>query len=292
MIGTPARVAPLPGQAAVTAPPAPVDDVKPVIDLAALPVVQTDATDAQADAGQAGTIVVTGRRGHAPGDPLEGVNAASFGVTQGFDRALVAPVSMAYKRTVPSPIRSALHNILSNLHEPVVFLNYLLQLKPGKAAETAGRFLINSTIGVAGAIDVAKRRPFNLPHRPNGFEDTLGYYGVKPGPFLFVPLVGPTTVRDLIGKTLDRLVLPLGVGKPFNQPAYTIPASTTRMLDHRVGIDGELNDIRESPDPYAAARTRYLQERQAEIDRLHSRPKRAPTPPVADPTASATAPTD
>src|SRR5258706_52610 len=147
-------------------------------------------------------IVVTGRP-HAPGDPLENVNAKSFAVTQSVDKAFVGPVALAYKKHVPAPVRSGLRNFLYNLKEPDVFLNFLLQLKPGKAMETLGRFAINSTIGGAGLFDVAKRRPFKLPRRPNGFADSLGYYGVKPGPFLFLPLIGPTTVRDLVASGLD-----------------------------------------------------------------------------------------
>ncbi|MFX6258432.1 MlaA family lipoprotein, partial [Acinetobacter baumannii] len=88
----------------------------------------------------------------------------------------------------PVPVRSGIRNFLYNLREPIVFVNFLLQHKAGKAAETLGRFVVNSTVGVGGLFDMAKRRPIHLPRRPNGFADTLGFYGVKPGPFLFLPL--------------------------------------------------------------------------------------------------------
>jgi phospholipid-binding lipoprotein MlaA len=207
-----------------------------------------------------------------PGDPLGVVNQQSFEVTQTLDKALVAPVASAYRSVIPTPVRSGLRNFFNNLAEPVAFLNYLLQIKPGKAVETLGRFAINSTVGAAGLVDVAKKRPFNLPRRRNGFANTLGYYGVKPGPFLYLPLIGPTTVRDLVGLGLDRLVVPAAVGKPFNQPTYAIPASIIGSIDYRVEYDAELQKIRDDKNPYAASRARYLNSRQAEIDALKAKP--------------------
>ena len=216
-------------------------------------------------------IVVTARTYDAPEDPLRAVNAQSFAITQAVDQAVVAPVAMTYQRALPAPVRDAIRHFFNNLAEPVAFLNFLVQLKPGKAAETAGRFAINTTIGVAGMVDVARKKPFKLPRRPNGFANTLGYYGVKPGPFLFLPLIGPTTVRDLVGLGIDRMVLPSVFGQPFNQPTYTIPASIVGSLDYRVEFDTQLRKMKETPDPYAASRKNYLESRQAEIDALHGR---------------------
>ena len=216
-------------------------------------------------------IVVTARPGHAPGDPLQAVNAQAFAITQTVDKAVVAPVAMTYQRALPGSVRGAIRNFFNNLAEPVAFLNFLVQLKPGKAAETAGRFAINTTVGVAGMIDVARKKPFKLPRRSNGFANTLGYYGVKPGPFLFLPLIGPTTVRDLIGLGIDRMVLPSAFGQPFNQPTYTVPASIVGSLDYRVQFDSQLRELKDTPDPYAASRRNYLEGRQAEIDALHGR---------------------
>ena len=220
-------------------------------------------------------IVVVGRERPITGDPLRAANAESFSATQAVDSAVVGPVARAYKRTVPTPIQKGIHNFLYNLREPVVFVNFLLQLKPGKAAETAGRFLINSTVGAAGLLDVAKRKPFRLPRRSNGFANTLGYHGVGNGPFLFLPLVGPTTVRDLVGGSLDRLVLPLAFGKTFTRPEYTVPAAVLGALDHRAEFDETLEVLHDgAADPYAASRDFYLQRRQAEIDHLRGRPNR------------------
>ena len=262
--------------------PAPAAPGAPPEALPAAPGAQTTATpdtavptaDAAAQEVPAGEptgddIVISGRR-RTPGDPAERLNVESYKAVQAVDRAIVAPIAKGYKKGLPKPLRDGIHNLLDHLQEPIVFLNYLLQLKPGKAVETLGRFAINTTAGLAGTIDIAKRRPFKLPHRPNSFANTLGYYGVKPGPYLFLPMIGPTTVRDLFGITIDRLVMPVAVGKPFNKPYYTIPVNTLSALDYRVAFDDKLTELQAAKDPYAATREDYLRKRKAEIDRLHS----------------------
>lgn len=221
-------------------------------------------------------------RGYAP-DPIRALNAQSFAATQAVDKAVIGPVSLAYKKTVPSPFRSGVHNLLYNLREPVVFVNFILQHKIGKAAETVGRFAVNSTIGVAGVLDIAKRRPFRLPRRGNGFADTLGFYGVPPGPFMFLPLVGPTTVRDLFGGAVDRLVLPLALGSRVTKPVFAVPAAVLGVLDHRAEFDETLHELHDGAvDPYANTRDFYLQRRQAEIDGLRGRATRN-SGPMSDP---------
>ncbi|MFL6845423.1 MAG: MlaA family lipoprotein [Allosphingosinicella sp.] len=227
-------------------------------------------------------IVVTGRKGGAPDDPIRQVNAISFAATEAVDKAVLAPAARGYSQVVPRPIRTGVSNFLHNLHEPVVILNYMLQLKPGKAAETLGRFAINSTIGGAGLFDVAKRCPFRLPRHRNGFGDTLGFYGVRPGPYLFLPLIGPTTPRDLVGLLADRMVLPVSVGhlRAFKTlKRYTGPLAVAKVLDHRAEFDEQLQRLRAlSANPYVARRDFYLQSRQAEIDGLRGRHSHATDP--------------
>lgn len=230
----------------------------------------TRAAPTAGDTASDGAIVVTGR---APSrsDPLEAVNVKSFEAVQAVDGAVIAPIAHAYERRIPSPARSGIRNVLSNLHEPVVAVNFLLQHRVGKSLETVGRFAINSTIGVAGLFDVAKRAPINLSHRDNGFADTMGFYGVKPGAYMYLPLIGATTVRDLAGYALDHAVLPLAVGRPFNKLAYTVPSGALSALDKRVERDAELRKINESADPYLSMREFYLKGRQAEIEGLHTK---------------------
>lgn len=213
-------------------------------------------------------IVVTARTGPPPGDPVEAVNEVSFVAVQAIDGAIIAPVAQGYKAAVPNPIRDGIHNVINNLDEPIVFVNFLLQLKIGKAFETVGRFAINSTVGIAGLVDVAKKKPFNLPRRPNGLADTLGYYGVGPGPYLFLPVVGSTTIRDLLGRFVDLSLLPTAVGKPFTDPIVSASKGILSSIDDRVRNDEILTRVQQSGNPYAAMREYYLKKRQAEIDVL------------------------
>ncbi len=218
---------------------------------------------------------------------MESVNVITFNTVQAVDQAVIAPVSMVYKDVIPKPVRDGTRHFLDNLLEPVVFLNFLLQHKFGKAAETLGRFTINSTVGVAGLIDVARNKPFHLPRRPNGFAFTLGYYGVKTGPFLFLPIIGPTTVRDMFGRWVDLLVLPASIGKPFNDPVYSLSTVTFRALDERAESDERLETLRDAPDPYAALRDAYLKNRQDEIDELKGKHRSAAPEPDSGGTAEA-----
>ncbi len=231
-------------------------------------------------------------RTHAKGDPLEHFNRTMFDRQQKFDRSILRPAALGYRHVVPKAARSGLRNFFANLGEPIVFLNYLLQLKPGKAAETAGRFAINSTLGLGGLIDIAKSPGVRLPHRPNGFGDTLALYGVGPGPYLFLPFVGPTTLRDLIGGQGDGLVLPLAVGKPFDRLAYQLPKGIVTGLDRRAEADDDLTALfAGAVDPYATLRSVYLQDRQGEIDLIRGKPRAKSTTPselgdsLADPAA-------
>jgi phospholipid-binding lipoprotein MlaA len=235
---------------------------------------------------------------HPEGDPLESFNRAMFDAHQKVDRAVLRPVAMGYKQAVPEPVRSGLRNVLSNLTEPIVFLNDLLQLKPLRALKTLGRFVFNSTLGLGGVLDVAKLPGFRLPHRPNGFGDTLGYYGVGPGPYLVLPLVGPTDLRDLFGGQADGLVLPLAVGHPFDQAEYQVPKAVVGGLDQRAEADQDLHALFGSAvDPYATLRSVYLQDRAGEIATLKGKSKLTISPldselsdplndPLADPAAA------
>ena len=266
------------GLADPAAEPAAAPDTAPDPAKAAAP----SATESIADEGG---IVVTASESAPPGDPLDEVNAASFAAVQAVDNAIVGPAAKAYEHGVPRPVRNGVRNVLRNLAEPIAFVNYLLQLKPGKAAETLARFTVNTTIGVAGLIDVAKKKPFNLPYRANGFANTLGYYGVGPGPYLYLPLVGPTTVRDLGGRLLDLSLVPSAIGAPFNTPAYSVSNGVLKSLDDRVEAGAKLREFHAAPDPYTAEREWYLAMRAADIAALRGKPALAPAsaPPIEPP---------
>lgn len=234
---------------------------------------------------QPNVVTKPGASHHYPGDPLEGFNRTMFRIQFGFDKSIYGPVSRGYQHILPKPARSGLRNFFRNLTEPVVFLNDLLQLKPGRAARTFARFTINSTVGLAGLLDVAASKDVKLPHRNNSFGNTLAYYGVHGGPYLFLPLVGPTTLRDLLGEPIDGAVLPVAIGKPFTDTRYRISSAVITGLDQRAEAEPELRALfGGAVDPYATLRSVWLQERAAEIFDLHSHAKTpAPAPELEDP---------
>lgn len=208
---------------------------------------------------------------HAKGDPWEGFNRRMFKLQQGLDKAFFRPAAIVYKTVVPKPVRKGFRHILTNLTEPVVFLNDLLQLRPGRAAKTFARFLINTTAGLGGLLDLAKGD--GLPHRDNGFGNTLARYGVGPGPYLFLPFLGPGTLRDTIAGQADDFVLPLAIGDPFDRLEFQIPRGIVDGLDLRVENDVPLRMITESSaDPYASLRSVYLQNRAAEVAEVKGTP--------------------
>lgn len=213
-------------------------------------------------------IIVTGGVGPPDEDPLMRLNETAFDVTDSIDEAIVGPVAYVYRDGLPSPLRTGLRNFSRNLREPTNFVNFLLQGKFGKAFETLGRFTINSTLGLGGVIDIAGKPGIGLPYRRNGFADTMGFYGIGEGPFLVLPLVGATTLRDLIGTGLDQSVLPFAVGKPFNTPAYGVPAYVINSLNTRIDMDQAITENRVSDDPYVFLRDEYLGERRAQIQAL------------------------
>ncbi len=215
-------------------------------------------------------IIVTGGYGPPEEDPLMRVNERAFDITEGVDQAVVGPIAYAYEEALPSPFREASRNFLRNLREPTNFINFVLQGKFGKAFETLGRFAINSTVGFGGLVDMAGKPGIGLPYRRTGFSDTLGFYGVGDGPFLVLPLVGSTTVRDFFGAGLDQALFPMIVGKPLNTPEYGVPAYVLNSLNFRLEFDEQLTDIRDSDDPYVELREQYLAKRRYEIELLKS----------------------
>ncbi|MEE4153347.1 MAG: VacJ family lipoprotein [Erythrobacter sp.] len=226
----------------------------------------------------ANEIIVEGEHGPPEGDPIAAVNEASYRITQQLDNAFVEPIAYAYRDGLPGPIRDGLGNVVRNIGEPNNALNFLLQGKIGKTFETLGRLLVNTTIGVGGLFDIAGRPGIGLPYRRNGWGNTMGFYGVGPGPYLYLPLTGATSVRDVTGSGLDQLFLPIAVGEPFNSVAFALPYFTINSLDARLEVDEELKRIDQTIDPYAARRDSYLYRRAKAIAEL--RGEEPPPPPA------------
>lgn len=140
-------------------------------------------------------------------DPWEGFNRSMFGVHRAVDTAVLEPVARGYRAATPRPLRTGVLNFLRNLKSPVILANDVLQGEFGRAGTTAGRFAINSTIGVVGLFDPATS--MGLERHEEDFGQTLAVWGVPSGPYLFVPLVGPTNIRDGAGRIVDIAFDPL-----------------------------------------------------------------------------------
>ncbi len=223
---------------------------------------------------------------HAKGDPLEKINRKLYGFHQRADKALFRPIALFYKHVVPNLIRKALRHIISNLGEPLVFMNDVLQLKPKRAVKTLSRFAINSTVGIGGMLDIAKTA--HLPHRENSLGDTLARYGVGPGPYLFIPFFGPTDFRDLFGGQVENLVFPLAIGFPFDRTDYQATSGFVAGLDLRAESDADFKALLSgAADPYATLRSVYQQSREAEIAEIKGQlPSTSLDDPLTDPEAS------
>jgi phospholipid-binding lipoprotein MlaA len=225
------------------------------------------------------------------------------------DRLVLRPLALTYKAVVPGPLRDGARNMLANIYMPTTLINDLAQGKPKRALHTVDRFVINSTLGLAGLFDVAKRKPFNLPPHGNGMANTLGYYGADAGPYLYLPLLGPTTMRDMIGNVVDAFTEPLLLNRVSRKQVVqtkkrqvTIFSSSVELstegatavivggLDHRAQADPQWEALRhQSVDGYAALRSSYLQDRAGDIAALRPA-KPGPPPELDDPLADPAAP--
>jgi phospholipid-binding lipoprotein MlaA len=198
-------------------------------------------------------------------DPWEHANRRAYGLGQGFDRRVFRPVAMGYKHALPSPLRQAIRNFLNNLNEPGTIINDILQVRVKRAARSIGRFVINSTIGLVGLLDVATDA--GLARQDNSFSATLGRYGVKTGPYLYLPVVGPSTVRGLFGWGVDLVLDPLYWVNYPQKLAVGISRELVSGVDLRAESDSTLNALtNEATDPYATLRSAYLQNQQSQID--------------------------
>lgn len=193
-------------------------------------------------------------------DPLEPLNRVSFAVNEGVDLLVLDPVASAYDWLLPEPVEEAIRNVFENLEEPVTVVNDLLQLRPRDAARSLGRFALNTTLGLGGLFDPARR--LGLERHETDFGETLGAWGVPSGPYLVIPLLGPTTVRDAVGGAVDTLFQPHTYAPLGAQLAVRTGDGLTEYELHAPMLEV----LRESSiDFYTALRSAYLQARDREI---------------------------
>ncbi|MBC7801161.1 MAG: VacJ family lipoprotein [Gemmatimonadaceae bacterium] len=199
-------------------------------------------------------------------DPLEPTNRFLYRVNDAVDTAVLAPIARGYRYAVPGVVRRSIGNALNNVAAPVVFANDVLQGRPRRAAATVTRFVVNSTVGIGGFFDVAAE--LGLPrHRGGGFGTTLAVWGVGEGPFLFLPLFGPSNVRDTAGFAGNALIDPFTWVSFGGVNALRLSRGGVGALDTREQLLDPVDQVkRDSLDPYATFRSVYRQTRAAEID--------------------------
>ncbi len=198
-------------------------------------------------------------------DPWEATNRQFYGIHQSIDRAVLRPAAMGYRAVTPGPIGSGIHNAIVNLSEPVVLMNDVAQFRFSHAMETLARFMTNTVFGIGGLVDVAAYGA-GVAHHDNGFGTTLGVWGVRPGPYIFLPMVGPSTARDLFGKGVDMASDPLAWTRYRGDTAVSVTRAVAGGLDLRARSDDQLQQLEKlSTDSYATLRSFYLQSRQAQI---------------------------
>jgi phospholipid-binding lipoprotein MlaA len=195
------------------------------------------------------------------GDPWRGLNRASFSLSMGLDKVLIGPVTHVYMAVTPSAVRDRISNAVYNLGEPNTVMNLALQGHGKAAARSGTRFVVNSTVGVLGLFDVAAKT--GLKRREADFGQTFGRYGAKPGPYVYVPVMGPSNVRDGTGRVLDFVTDPLGiafggVGTKFGRARLGVT-----VLDTRAVYDSAFRALDDTIDPYAATRSAGQQRREA-----------------------------
>ena len=198
-------------------------------------------------------------------DPWEGMNRAFFKFTLAVDHVVLAPPVHAYRHYTPQVVQSAIQNVVYNLYEPRTFANDVLQLRFKKAGEATIRFAANSTVGLGGMIDVAGKT--GIPRHDSDFGQTLGRWGAPTGPYVWVPLYGPSNVRDGIGRLADAFGDPVSWAIGDTRTTFGQVRLGVDVAQARVDVDDTLEALRhDTADPYATARSGYAQNRAFKID--------------------------
>lgn len=215
----------------------------------------------------AGCAATGSQTGEEVYDPLESVNRVIFDVNQQVDRFVIRPIAVAYRDVVPEPFRDRVTDFLRNARTPLIFVNQVLQGDWEGAGDAAGRFFINSTIGLGGLIDIANYNDQGIPFESEDFGQTLAVWGVDEGPYLVVPLVGPSNVRDGVGFLVETLADPIGiVMTEFDISEFNYARLGFTIIDVRSRTVDATDELEASSvDYYAAIRSIYNRTRQAEI---------------------------
>jgi phospholipid-binding lipoprotein MlaA len=194
-------------------------------------------------------------------DPLEGLNRATFKVNETVDDYVLKPVAKGYQAVTPGFVRSGVSNAFSNIGDVGTSVNNLLQGKPGNAVSDAGRFLVNSTLGILGLFDVATG--MGLDKHEEDFGQTLGSWGVGSGPFLVLPILGPSTLRDTVAKPADAYT---GYSRYMGHVPTRNSTQALEIINFRADLLNTTSTLDEaSLDKYQFIRDAYLQRRLSQV---------------------------
>ncbi|MEJ2576634.1 MAG: VacJ family lipoprotein [Gammaproteobacteria bacterium] len=216
--------------------------------------------------GLAGAIVLPGCASvdpefRDPRDPFESFNRAMYRFNDGLDKAIVKPVARGYVAIVPTVVDKGVTNFFGNLDDIGSALNNFLQLKFNRAFSDVGRVMVNTTVGVLGFMDVASN--LDLPKHDEDFGQTLGSWGIGPGPFIVLPIVGPSSGRDAIGEVVDWYTDPLTY---LRDGGVAWGLKGLRLIDRRADLLAASRVFEQAAlDPYVFIRDAYLQKRRHDV---------------------------
>jgi phospholipid-binding lipoprotein MlaA len=195
-----------------------------------------------------------------PRDRFERANRSIYKFNSALDHAVVRPVARAYVKVTPRPVRRSVSNFLSNFEYPVTIVNDFLQGKGRDGFSDIARFGVNTVIGIGGLFDPASH--WGLDKHDEDFGQTLGKWGVPSGPYLMLPLLGPSTVRDAPAKLVDRVATP---DTYINDLTLTLGLGAAKIVDTRAGLLNADQMIDSAYDPYAFVRNTWLQRREFKV---------------------------
>lgn len=205
----------------------------------------------------------------ANNDPLEPTNRVFYAFNDGLLTYVLTPVARGYNYIFPAPVRTGIHNVLNNMASPVQLANDVLETKPRRAGDTFVRFIVNSTVGIGGVFDVAKL--IGYPDHSAEGATTLALWGIPAGPYLYLPVFGPSGVRDGVGRGVDTIVSPY-TWVAFNGINHLNTISTgLAAVDAIAPHIDDLKKLNEQAlDPYATQRSLYRQIRQTDVDAVRN----------------------
>jgi phospholipid-binding lipoprotein MlaA len=196
-----------------------------------------------------------------PGDPLEPINRGIFSFNNTIDHYLLKPIATGYDKVVPGPIKTGVSNVFQNVSDVTSIVGDILQLKPAKLGDDLGRVVLNTTVGLGGIFDLAT--PLGIERGDEDFGQSLGYWGIGPGPYLMLPFVGPSSLRDAVGRGVDGQVDPVG-------HLSSVPVRNSlqglRVVDARVGLFPAESLMNQAAlDRYTFIRSAYQQRRESQV---------------------------